>query len=70
MQTSQALTSHDYAPLTIANTTRRRRSEFGLRPEEHRIVRTAGPLAPRPVYFVDYVITTGNTLRAARTAIG
>ena len=53
-----------------SSTARRRRGEFGLRPEEHHIVRTTGLLAPWPVYFVDNVITTGSTLRAARAALG
>ena len=53
-----------------SSTARRRRGEFGLCPEEHHIVRTIGPLAPLPVHFIDNVITTGNTIRAARAALG
>ena len=39
-------------------------------PDEHNFSRTAGPLAPLPLYFVDNVITTGNTIRAARAVLG
>ncbi len=53
-----------------SSTARRRRGEFGLTPEEHHIIRTADLMEPLPVYFVDNVITTGNTLRAARAALG
>ncbi len=53
-----------------SSTACRRRGEFGLRPEEHHLVRTTGPMAPLPLYFVDNVITTGNTVRAARSALG
>jgi hypothetical protein len=53
-----------------SSTARRRRGEFGLLPAEHHIIRTAGPMAPLPVYFVDNVIKAGNTVRAARAALG
>jgi hypothetical protein len=53
-----------------SSTARRRRGEFGLTPAEHHIIRTAGPMAPLPVYFVDNVIKAGNTVRAARAALG
>ena len=49
---------------------RRRRGLCGLQPEEHHFVRTAGPMEPLPLYFVDNVITTGNTIRAARAVLG
>ncbi len=49
---------------------RRRRGKAGLQPHEHHITRTVGPMLPLPVYFVDNVITTGNTLRAAQAALG
>ncbi len=49
---------------------RRRRTLPGLTPDEHHIVRIAGPMLPLPVFFVDNVITTGSTLRAARAALG
>ena len=38
--------------------------------DEHAIVRTAGPMQPLPVYFVDNVITTGTTIAACRRALG
>ena len=41
-----------------------------MQPEEHHFVRTAGPMEPLPLYFVDNVITTGNTIRAARAVLG
>jgi predicted amidophosphoribosyltransferase len=53
-----------------SSTTRRRRGVCGLQPDEHHFVRTAGPINPLPLYFVDNVITTGNTIRAARAVIG
>jgi hypothetical protein len=34
------------------------------------LIRTAGPMAPLPLFFVDNVVTTGSTLRAARAALG
>lgn len=37
---------------------------------QHAIIRTAGPMEPLPVYFVDNVITTGTTLAACRRALG
>jgi len=53
-----------------SSTARRRKSKFGLEPHQHHFARTAGPLNPLPLYFVDNVITTGNTVRAARAALG
>jgi len=38
--------------------------------EQHAIVRTASPIKPLPVYFVDNVITTGTTIAACRRALG
>ena len=38
--------------------------------DQHAIIRTAGPMQPLPVYFVDNVITTGTTLAACRRALG
>lgn len=49
---------------------RRRRGLCGLQPHEHHLVRTAEPMEPLPLYFVDNVITTGNTIRAARAVLG
>ena len=53
-----------------SSTTRRRQGLSGLLPDEHNFSRTASPLAPLPLYFVDNVITTGNTIRAARAVLG
>jgi hypothetical protein len=53
-----------------SSTERRRRGKFGLKPEEHHFVRATGPINPLPLYFVDNVITTGNTVRAARAVLG
>jgi len=53
-----------------SSTQRRRKGLCGLRPREHNFVRTAGPMEPLPLYFVDNVITTGNTIRAARAVLG
>jgi len=53
-----------------SSTERRRRGLSGLQPEEHHFVRTSGPMEPLPLYFVDNVITTGNTIRAARAVLG
>src|SRR5258708_21554343 len=38
--------------------------------DQHTMVRTAGPMEPLPVYFVDNVITTGTTIAACRRALG
>src|SRR6266705_719395 len=40
---------------------RRKRGLSGLTIEQHAIIRTAGPLEPLPVYFIDNVVTTGTT---------
>ena len=53
-----------------SSTVRRRHHQFGLAPHEHHFVRVGGPINPLPLYFVDNVITTGNTIRAARSVIG
>jgi hypothetical protein len=49
---------------------RRLRGLLGLGVEQHAIIRTAGPMEPLPLYFVDNVITTGNTVTACRRALG
>jgi hypothetical protein len=53
-----------------SSTMRRRRRQFGLEPHEHHFIRVTGPMNPLPLYFVDNVVTTGNTIRAARAALG
>jgi hypothetical protein len=49
---------------------RRLRGLPGLTIGQHAIRRTAGPMHPLPVYFVDNVITTGTTIAACRRALG
>jgi hypothetical protein len=49
---------------------RRRRGWLGLSADQHAFVRCCGPLLRLPVWFVDNVVTTGATLRAAHLAFG
>ena len=49
---------------------RRRRGLLGLAVNEHAFVRCCGPLLRLPVWFVDNVVTTGATLKAAHLAFG
>jgi hypothetical protein len=49
---------------------RRRRGLLGLSVDHHAFVRCCGPLLRLPVWFVDNVVTTGATLRAAHLAFG
>jgi hypothetical protein len=49
---------------------RRRRGLFGLAVEQHSFKRCCGPLLRLPVWFVDNVVTTGTTLKAASLAFG
>ena len=49
---------------------RRRKGGIGLAPEEHAMIRVCGPISLAPLYFVDNVVTTGNTMEAARAAMG
>jgi hypothetical protein len=49
---------------------RRRRGLMGLAVEQHAFARCCGPLLRLPVWFVDNVVTTGTTLRAAHFAFG
>jgi len=53
-----------------SSTVRRRKGLCGLLPEEHNFIRIGSPMKPLPVFFVDNVITTGNTIRAARAVLG
>lgn len=49
---------------------RRRQGRLGLTPEEHGITRVKFFLPLVPTFFIDNVVTTGSTLRAARAAMG
>jgi hypothetical protein len=49
---------------------RRRRGLYGLSVQQHALVRCCGPLLRLPVWFVDNVVTTGTTLKAASFAFG
>ena len=49
---------------------RRRRGLLGLSEDQHLFARCCGPLLRLPVWFVDNVVTTGATLRAAHLAFG
>jgi len=51
---------------------RRKRGMPGLRPDEHAMIRVAGPLTATGTayYFVDNMATTGTTLAACRAALG
>jgi len=49
---------------------RRQRGASSLAPQQHRMIRTQDPPAGRPVFLVDNVLTTGNTMEAARRALG
>ena len=49
---------------------RRVRGLPGLPVEQHAIIRTAGPIEPLPVYFIDNMVTTGTTITACRRALG
>ena len=53
-----------------SSASRRMRGLLGLTVEQHAIIRTAGPMQPLPVYFVDNVVTTGTTIAACRRALG
>ena len=43
---------------------------LGLTVHQHAMIRTARPMQPLPVYFVDNIITTGTTIAACRSALG
>ena len=49
---------------------RRRRGLLGLSSDQHTFKRCCGPLLRLPVLFVDNVVTTGATLKAAHLAFG
>jgi len=48
----------------------RRHGLLGLTVKQHSFQRCCGPLHRMPVWFVDNVVTTGNTLKAAHLAFG
>ena len=50
--------------------TRRRLGLGFVAPAEHYFAPTGATLPPAPTYLVDNVITSGSTLKAARTALG
>ena len=49
---------------------RRRRGWLGLSVKQHSFKRCCGPLLRLPVWFVDNVTTTGNTIKGAHLAFG
>jgi predicted amidophosphoribosyltransferase len=49
---------------------RRRRGLLGISVKQHAFKRCCGPLLRLPVWFVDNVVTTGTTLKAANLAFG
>ncbi|MEI6607753.1 MAG: hypothetical protein WCP35_20805, partial [Verrucomicrobiota bacterium] len=49
---------------------RRRNGLLGLNVQQHAFERCCGPLLRLPVWFVDNVVTTGTTLKAAHLAFG
>ena len=49
---------------------RRRCGLLGLAVDEHAFLRCCGPLLRLPVWFIDNVVTTGATLKAAHLAFG
>ena len=48
----------------------RRQGLLGLTVKQHGFQRCCGPLHRIPVWFVDNVVTTGNTIKAAHLAFG
>lgn len=48
----------------------RRHGLIGLTVKQHGLQRCCGPLHRMPVWFVDNVVTTGNTIKAAHLAFG
>jgi len=58
------------ARLVESSWQRRSRGLPRLTIEQHAIIRTAGPLHPLAVYFIDNVVTTGTTIAACRRALG
>ena len=48
----------------------RRSGQLGLDVGQHAMIRIAGPPPLALLYFIDNVTTTGNTLYAARAALG
>lgn len=60
---------HRRAPVE-SSCERHRRAAGAIPVEAHGFIRRGPPLTARPLYFVDNVTTSGNTLEAARRAFG
>ena len=62
---------HLYRRAPVESSCSRHRRAAGPIPvEAHGFIRRGPPLTVRPLYFVDNVTTSGNTLEAARRAFG
>ncbi len=64
-----AMQLHRTAPVE-SSCERHRRTARPIPVEAHGFTRRGAPLAARPLYFVDNVTTSGNTLKAARRTFG
>ena len=55
----------------VASSCERHRRQLGpIAVEDHHLIRRGPPLIVRPLYFVDNVTTSGNTMKAAHAAFG
>jgi len=62
---------HLYRVRPVPSTCERHKQALGALPvDAHGFTRRGPPLTARPLYFVDNVTTSGNTLAAARRAFG
>ena len=62
---------HLHRPRPVPSSCDRHRKALGpVAVSAHGFIRRGPPLAVRPLYFVDNVTTSGNTLQAARLAFG
>ena len=62
---------HLYRARPVPSTCERHKHALGALPvDAHGFTRRGPPLTARPLYFVDNVTTSGNTLAAARAAFG